>query len=228
MIASAPLLACAIIPCAATSGGGEVRQGVFGLEQSLQPAPSREVPRSEFYRCDHCSLRKRVAFAYGFDELRIAMLDGMAAARYSRQAPGTPPLAAAAIRKELEERFQLHSLVEPRPYQVYVLRRTPIGKELIAADVSNPENAPRGHSGGASGKLTGGWSMEELVRFLQVAMKTPVVDETELGVHYQLAVPWGQPDFTGAAVARREAELELRQEYRALDTLVILGAQRPE
>ncbi len=47
------------------------------------------------------------------------------------------------------------------------------------------------------------------------------------GGHDELAVSWGQPDFTGVTVAPREASLDLRQQYRTLDTLVILGAQRP-
>lgn len=104
----------------------------------------------------------------GFAELRIAMPEWMAAARYSLEAPGAAPLAAAAIRKE------------------------------------------------------------ELARFLQIATKTPVLDETDLGGHYRLAVSWGHPNFAGLVSALREAGLELSQESRTLDTLVILAARRPE
>jgi uncharacterized protein (TIGR03435 family) len=179
----------------------------------------------------NASLLDAVSYAFDIEPWRVAAPDWFKDAKYIFLAMSRETNPRPAFRALLEEKFALITRIEIRPVQAWVLRRSRIGKELIAADVSDLTSRLRARASAGSSLATveGAWSFQELARFLQVALKAPVLDETGTGGNYQLSAQLTLNDPQSMVRSfRDELGIELSQEYRDMEVLTVISAVWPD
>jgi uncharacterized protein (TIGR03435 family) len=124
------------------------------------------------------------------------------------------------LRQELKNRLSLVTHVEPRPFDVFVLRAT---------DTPRLERSHR--------KTSNTWisyhdaqlqdaSMERLASALQSILGKPVIDETGITGSYDLELAWGEDRLASITAAVEKFGLRLSAEKRELEALIVDDVRR--
>ncbi len=178
----------------------------------------------------------------------LIALTGEVGLSKASQSPLVDARARARLRQVIEERFKLRASVDKKKMDVLVLGKAkgsfmgalePSGEcepstDLTASgiDFTSPpcdlEMQPNGF--GARGM-----TMTALAQVLSTTTGMPVLDETGIQGHFDLAANWqGRRELNGTVTVKsvndalKRFKLEVRKTSRQVDTLAIESVERPE
>lgn len=202
----------------ASSGWKEFSIGcAFGRNTTINP--DRVVS-------DGFSLRGLISVAYDIPYVRIVSPDWLGETAYSITAivsPDSSESLESLLQKELGNRLNLKVHVEPRPFDVLVLR---------AQKGAESEWVPGGLESGT-------WlsdynvrakdvTLDGLAKALQSILGEPVIDETRVPGNYVFEFGWGQDRLRTVKTAlQTHFGLLLSPERRQLDALIVDRAELP-
>src|SRR5262249_34989021 len=133
------------------------------------------------------TLKNALSIAYDIPMVRISGPDWLATTRYAitaAVADADEDLFRSCLKKELEDRLHLATHMEPREYEVFVLRAT-AATRLQAAPFG-----PSIHTRDNDMELSGA-SLADLASMLQIVLGKPTVDDTGIRGAYNMQVAWG-------------------------------------
>jgi uncharacterized protein (TIGR03435 family) len=196
-------------------------------EFSIGPASGRSTTvNPDRVVSDGFSLRGLISVAYDMPSVRIISPDWLGEAAYSITAivrPDAGEPLESLLQKELSTRLDLKVHVEPRPFDVLVLR----------AQKGAESQWIRG------GRESGTWLNDYNVRAkdvtlgglataLQSILGRPVIDETHVPGYYVFEFAWGEDRLATVKTAlETRFGLLLSPERRQLDALIVDQAELP-
>ncbi len=207
--------------------GGQPAASPGWKEFSIGPASGRSTTvNPDRVVSDGFSLRGLISVAYAMPSVRIVSPDWLGEPAYSITAivrPDAGESLESLLQKELRTRLHLKVHVEPRPFDVLVLR----------AQKGAESQWERG------GRQSGTWLSDYHVRVkdvtlgglataLQSILGRPVIDETRVPGDYVFEFSWGEDRLaTVKTVLESRFGLLLSPERRQLDALIIDQAEFP-
>ncbi|MGH9411964.1 MAG: TIGR03435 family protein [Vicinamibacterales bacterium] len=180
----------------------------FGRSVSVQPAALRG---------EGVTLKTALSIAYDIPAVRISGPDWLASTRYAMTAvaDGNDALFRSSLKDELQQRLHLVTHMEPRAYEVFVLRAT------AATRLQSASRGPAIHVRD-DGMDLGGASLADLAGALQPVLGKPTVDETGIAGAYNMQLAWGADRVASVTAELRDRfGLELSDARRTMDTLVV-------
>jgi uncharacterized protein (TIGR03435 family) len=193
------------------------------IEFSIGPATgeSASIGTSQM-RADGITVKAAIATACDVPPVRVFGPPWLSRTRYAITA--VAPDAASfrpMLRQELQNRLRLETHVEPRTFDVFVLR-THGDLRLLEASRPGPSTwlEPR------TARLRDA-SSERIAAALQYIVGKPVIDETGLRASYDLTLDWGDdPVASITPFLRDRFGLELSPAHRDIEVLVVDVAHR--
>jgi uncharacterized protein (TIGR03435 family) len=172
------------------------------------------------------SLRGLISVAYATPSVLIVGPDWLGEAAYSVTAIVHPDAGAplqSLLQQELSTRLNLKVHVEPRPFDVLVLRARKGAESEWVRDGHESNTWINDHNMRAKGVALGGF-----VNALQNILGRPVIDETRIPGYYTFEFAWGEDRLATVKTAlETRFGLFLSSERRPLDALIIDQVELP-
>jgi len=172
------------------------------------------------------SLRGLISVAYAMPSIRIVSPEWLGEAAYSVTAivrPDAGEPLQSLLQQELSNRLNLKVHVEPRPFDVFLLRARKGAEAQWMRDGSESNTWLSDHDVRAKEVTLGGFATA-----LQSILGRPVIDETGIPGHYTFEFAWGDDRLATVKTAlETRFGLFLSPERRPLDALIVDQVELP-
>lgn len=192
---------------------------------SISPATGRNTTiNPDRVVSEGTSLKTLISVAYSMPQVRIFGPEWLAEACYAITAIVSPDASdslQSLLQEELANRLNLKVHIEPRPFDVFILRARK-GAESGQVRAGRDSGTWIGDHGVRAREVTVG----SIANLLQSILGKPVIDETHIAGHYTFEVAWGEDRAASVkAVLENRFGLHLDADRRQLDALIVDSAE---
>ncbi len=196
-------------------------------EFSIGPASGRRTTiNPDRIVSEAFSLRGLISVAYDMPSIRIVSPDWLGEAAYSVTAivrPDAGESLQSLLQQELSTRLNLKVHVEPRPFDVLVLRARKGAESQWVRGGRESNTWLSDHDVRAKDVTLGGFTTA-----LQSILGRPVIDETRVPGYYMFEFAWGEDRLATVKTAlKTRFGLLLSPERRPLDALIVDQVELP-